>query len=350
MRGISWRSAFLILVGGFLVLVAFLPDPTTQQLSNWSTVELISSLNTDRVSLRRAVVRQLVARSRTVIPALEQGARESDTDHLSGIFEVLEELMLSGDPETAEAAESALERLAAGTEGPVAEAAMQVLFSNATLRHARAISHYLELGGQFARSKTARDPLAPLAHAGPPGPFSPRILLLDDRWSGGDAGLTYVARVFPGETIITHIGEDAGVSEAAIERLKVLRRNVYIRREGEACLGIIVNSVELLNGVLVADVVAKSPAGEAGLRRGDLIVQFGEQQIHYLDELRQFSARHKPGERVEIRLIRNSATYRIKMALGTDFGSQDCRCLDQSPDEAEHTSRSPRLRGRGKAA
>ncbi|MDX1967540.1 MAG: PDZ domain-containing protein [Planctomycetaceae bacterium] len=327
MRGVPWRSLTLALIGGILVAVAVVPDPSLQNLSNWSTPQLIAALDSDRPAVRRAVVRQLVARSKTVVPALESAADFAGEDRLSGLCEVLEELLLSSNSEAAENAEAALERMSRSRFQPqVSDAASQVLNSNVTLRHARALSKYLEAGGQFPRGRSTRWPAGLDRALQPTQLLQSRILILNEQWTGGDAGLQYVARVFPGETIALHVGSGVPVSKAALDQLLEVRRNTIIRREHESCLGIMVDPRNDFGAVRISDVVPFSPAAQAGLRRNDYLFQLGESPIRSFADLREQAALHPPGERVVILVRRGNREIRFKMPLGSDFGTGECRC------------------------
>ncbi len=334
MRGVPWRSLTLALIGGVLVAVAVVPDPSLQNLSNWTTAELIAALDSDRPAVRRAVVGQLVARAKTVVPTLELAAATADESRLSGLCEVLEEMLLASNADAAENAESALERLSRDTQLHLSEAATQVLNSNVTLRHARALSRYLEAGGQFPRGKSARWPPG-LDRAMQPAQLQQsRILILDEQWTGGDEGLRYVARIFPGELIAVHVAAGVPVSTPALNQLVENRRNTLIRREHESCLGIMVDPRTDSGAVRISDVVPASPAAQAGLRRNDYLYQLADAPIRSFADLREQAAIHSPGERVEIRIRRGTREIRIKLPLGSDFGTGECRCTPNDPQKA----------------
>lgn len=326
MRGVPWRSIGLAVIAGILMLVAFLPDPTTQQISSLSNEALVEALTTDRVPVRRAIVGQLVARSKTVVPTLESSAPNLDELQLRGVLEALEELMLSPDPESAEEAEACLERLSHHQHERLADRAMHVLYANSTLRHARAMSRYLEAGGKFARD-TSRGWPRSLADAFTyeSGGLAPRILLLDENWVGGDAELKQVARLFPGDTLLVHVADSAPVSTEALEELQQWRNNLLIRRENEACLGIVVNIRDDM-GVEISDVTRNSPAERAGLKSGDVIVRFEREPVVSLKDLRRLSSFRRPGEGVVLMIRRQNHDMRMKLQLGNDFGTGNCLC------------------------
>lgn len=326
MRGIPWRTVGLVLVGSVLLAAAMIPDPQLQNLSSLTAEELIAALETDREAVRRAVANQLVARAKTIVPQLETAVREATPEVRPQLYDVLEELMLSSDQEVADTAESSLDRLVMSADPQIAEGALQVIYSNSTLRHARAMSQYLELGGQFAKDRPQLWPTSMQEMLNSPH-LSPRILILDENWQGRDEGLRFVGRLFPGEPVAIHISDDAEVTAAGIQRLRNERGYLAIRREKESCLGIIVDELSTGQELRVSDVVQNSPAAQAGLRSGDRIFEFAGLPMYSLAALREQSRRHPPGTAVELRLHRRDREVRVRLILGSDFGTGECHCL-----------------------
>jgi serine protease Do len=69
-------------------------------------------------------------------------------------------------------------------------------------------------------------------------------------------------------------------------------------------------------GALVGDVSAKSPAAEAGLESGDVITEFAGRPVSSSHSLRLQVARTKPGEKVDLKVIRGSAEKAITVKVG----------------------------------
>jgi serine protease Do len=63
--------------------------------------------------------------------------------------------------------------------------------------------------------------------------------------------------------------------------------------------------LETEKGALVSQVDPTGPAAKAGIAQGDLIVRFGDREIEHLRELPRSVALAKPGEKVEIELLRD---------------------------------------------
>lgn len=73
--------------------------------------------------------------------------------------------------------------------------------------------------------------------------------------------------------------------------------------------------VETTEGVLVAGVESDSPAEKAGLKRGDVIVEFEGKRIKSISELRNAVAMTKPGTEVEIVILRNGERQEVTTSL-----------------------------------
>ena len=67
------------------------------------------------------------------------------------------------------------------------------------------------------------------------------------------------------------------------------------------------NTVPLLpeiDGVLVTQVMPKSPAAEAGLKQGDVIVEFENKSVTHTDQLQELVARSKIGQALTLTVQR----------------------------------------------
>jgi hypothetical protein len=70
-----------------------------------------------------------------------------------------------------------------------------------------------------------------------------------------------------------------------------------------------------LNGVLFADVRPDSPAGKAGLKAGDLLVQFDGQPIKNLYDFTYALGTKKPGDVVPVVVQRNNQSVKVNVTL-----------------------------------
>ncbi len=69
-------------------------------------------------------------------------------------------------------------------------------------------------------------------------------------------------------------------------------------------------------GVLVASVKKNSPAEDAGIRAGDVIIRMDRRRIRSIRDVHRVLAFFEPGEEIEIRIIRDGKEKSVKVKLG----------------------------------
>ncbi|MBI3079151.1 MAG: DegQ family serine endoprotease, partial [Deltaproteobacteria bacterium] len=69
-------------------------------------------------------------------------------------------------------------------------------------------------------------------------------------------------------------------------------------------------------GALVANVVEGGPADKAGIKRGDVVVQFNGKRIHEMNELPRLVAATPPGTEVQVRLLREGKELALRLKVG----------------------------------
>jgi len=78
------------------------------------------------------------------------------------------------------------------------------------------------------------------------------------------------------------------------------------------------------SGVLVADVMKEGPADAAGLKPGDIIVEFGGQPIREVPELQQRVASVPPGQAREVAVLRDKRRELVTIQVG-EMPSEEAR-------------------------
>jgi aminopeptidase YwaD len=69
------------------------------------------------------------------------------------------------------------------------------------------------------------------------------------------------------------------------------------------------------DGVRITGVANDSPAARAGLREGDVIVKLADARIQNIEDLTAVLRSHKPGDAVEITILRSGATVKLTATL-----------------------------------
>jgi S1-C subfamily serine protease len=74
--------------------------------------------------------------------------------------------------------------------------------------------------------------------------------------------------------------------------------------------------IQQSEGIVVADVVAASPADDAGIRPRDVITAVDNVPLKSDSDLAQFMSQHKPGDEVTLTVLRNNTPTSVKVKLG----------------------------------
>ena len=83
-----------------------------------------------------------------------------------------------------------------------------------------------------------------------------------------------------------------------------------------AYLGVSVETPSNASGARITRIVPGSPAADAGLRAGDVITAFDGESISTAEELTGAVSAKEPGDRVEVRYVRNGETETAEVTLG----------------------------------
>lgn len=87
-------------------------------------------------------------------------------------------------------------------------------------------------------------------------------------------------------------------------------------------------------GLPIAYVKENSPAEQAGLREGDVLLTFDNQKIFYANQFAALLRTYKPGNTVRIEFARGDKIFSPTLKLGTRYGQSIERSKGISPDPA----------------
>jgi serine protease Do len=71
-------------------------------------------------------------------------------------------------------------------------------------------------------------------------------------------------------------------------------------------------------GVYVVSVQEKSAADTAGIKQGDVIIQMEDKDVASMSDIEAIKKGHKPGDAVNIKLVRNGKEMTVKLIFGED--------------------------------
>ncbi len=78
---------------------------------------------------------------------------------------------------------------------------------------------------------------------------------------------------------------------------------------------------ESTEGVLISGVVEDSPAEEAGVEDGDVIISFNGKRVYSVDNLTRLVRKASPGTEVELKIVRDGEKKSIMVTLGESSSS-----------------------------
>jgi Do/DeqQ family serine protease len=143
--------------------------------------------------------------------------------------------------------------------------------------------------------------------------------------SGGPL-LNLDGRVIGVNTAIVAAGQGIGFSIPINEARLVMNQLIKSGRVVRGWLGVAIQDVtdELSRsfgvrereGVLVADVIKGGPAEKAGVRAGDVVVEFNGVKIREVPDLQRRVAGVAPGEKVKLTVVRDKQMVPVTVAIG----------------------------------
>ncbi len=92
-------------------------------------------------------------------------------------------------------------------------------------------------------------------------------------------------------------------------------------------------------GALVGDVTPGGPADKAGIKRGDVLVEFNGQKIENSTHLRNLAAQIAPGTKVKVVLLRNNATKTLDVILGERPKPEKAAKPEEIPPEKQSSQK-----------
>jgi serine protease Do len=98
-----------------------------------------------------------------------------------------------------------------------------------------------------------------------------------------------------------------------------------------------VKAFNVSHGIMIADVLPRSPAGKAGIHAGDILTQYLGRRITNSDQLRELIGNCKPGDVVSISIVRGGRSINMTVQLASMdafAGLPQFRTASATPDSA----------------
>jgi len=81
-------------------------------------------------------------------------------------------------------------------------------------------------------------------------------------------------------------------------------------------------NLEKIGGALVADVSPDSPAGQAGIRQGDVILEYNGNRVTNISALRNAVSMMKPGSKIQLTILRDGEKSTLTFDVGSFPGEE----------------------------
>ncbi|MDL2212715.1 PDZ domain-containing protein, partial [Bacteroides sp. OttesenSCG-928-N06] len=79
--------------------------------------------------------------------------------------------------------------------------------------------------------------------------------------------------------------------------------------------------VDVNDGVYVSEIVENGSAASADIKEGDIIIGLDGRSIKSMAELQETLARHRPGDKVKVKLVRDNKERTVEMTLKNEQGT-----------------------------
>lgn len=106
--------------------------------------------------------------------------------------------------------------------------------------------------------------------------------------------------------------------------------NMYFYNGNKAFLGVMTESTENNDGVIITEVIENTAAAEAGLKEGDIILSVNGKTVESTNNLIEILSRFAPGEKVDITYLRENKTETLSATLKENEESKNWEEYEQN--------------------
>lgn len=156
-----------------------------------------------------------------------------------------------------------------------------------------AIKSYDDFVKEFPTSSMADDALLVIAELGTPNVAMQALVKLLNDYPNGDRNKE---------------------ADYRLNKLKSQASSQTISASPKIGVGIRMEKLQTGNGVLIKETISNSPASQAGLQSGDIILQVDDQFVASPDDVANIVRRHQPGETVHFEIERQGQRLVVEVA------------------------------------
>lgn len=341
---------------------------SAEQVKKW-----VADLDSDRFIDREVATEKLISAGAVAVGPVAEAAASNNLEVTTRGMYILQELALSVDPETEEAAHNALEKMAESRGTPTGRRAAAALAKLDAIRHERALDELKKLGAKVGTVSSQFG--MPVAQR--------RLIEFDEHWRGEDKDLArlgwlrgvdelvfqgphvndewlkYVPMVTGLDTLTIKRAEisDKGIkhltgiktlktlalwylpiTDGSVQTLKELKGFEAMKIYG--CQITTAGAEELERALTETDVdyrwgaflgvachqdqpqcvvyrvTANSAAQKAGLMAGDVVYEYEGKRVGNFESLTALISKNRPGDKVTMKIIRNDKKLTKELTLG----------------------------------
>ena len=291
-----------------------LPTATPEQIAGW-----VTDLDSDYYIARERATENLAQAGPAALEPLSKAADSQNLEVATRAVRAMFEISQAAEGQYERAA---LEAIAKLQNRPGDRSAAQSILNG--LREREALALIKDLGGIIEREYEIEGEVQVLQ------------LRLGVDWKGGDEKLSLIADLKSLRYLMLH---GAPVTDAGLVHLHDMKQLIQLQVYGTnatpegavklrealpnteihfrlgALLGI-KGMVGFQGGAVVESVQEETAAEAADLRRGDMIVKYGEHVINSFEELTDQIAKCKPGDKATLQVVRGGETITKEITFG----------------------------------
>lgn len=329
----------LLLIGGNAWSAEERP---VQKLAGDEIAVLIEQLEHPEFDVREAATRRLLAGGTDSISAISEVALAGPPEAATRALQVLEGHLLSGERSRFEPADDALQRLSQSAKGTVAVGASNILSRHNALREERAVAKVRELGATVTYDVDGADTQRFRGPAiwGPQGRIEsrglrPKDIVIGSDWTGGTEGLKYFRGLSHWHDMRLYVVRASGVPLAEAEKLASVLPGLTVQERG-AYLGISNSPYSDPEHCVVGAVLTDGPAGRAGLKERDIILELNGDSVGGFESLIEKLKDRAPGERVTMTVARSDfqSNKREQLTVEVELGKWELPDLTEAAARA----------------
>lgn len=281
-------------------------------------IEYILDLESEDFKAREKATRTLPEYGEQVIEPLLKVTRGDSLEAAVRAILVIERIYEQGKKSSVGKAEDALDSLTKAANPSVSIRAEEAIDRHVRFREERAVREIRKLGGKV-KLWTAEDIEKNVSNT-PPNKTLPgqvRYLVLGAKWTGGEQGLRFIKRISHLEALYVIKGHP--IPELALDDLRsALPGTPFQDRDSDAMLGISSGAISITNDPCIVGSVTEGLAAQvAGIRSGDIITKFNNEEVENFGSLIDLIGKKEAGDTVDVELYRDRVPMTLKVTLSS---------------------------------